>query len=128
MDANGKIYSYGQFIHDGELYFSNSSYQPYDYRAYLPIGWDCCYSKGKKKGKKQQVQDDIDLDIIDELSMELYEQMMYDTFFFDRTQEQIWEQDYKDIISLASFKIAYEQAEQFLYDDMNSGYYDAWEK
>ena len=130
MDARGKIYSYGQFIHDGELYFSNSSYQPFDYRAYLPIGWDCCSSKSKKKGKAltQQEQDDEDLESMDALASELYEQMMYDTYFFDRSQHTIWEEDYKDFISEEYFKLAYEQAESWLYEDMNSGYYDSWEK
>lgn len=123
MDAHGKIYSYGQFIHDGELYFSNSSYQPYDYRTFLLSDWDCC-GKSKKKGKKgKKEQDDIDLEIMEQVTDELYDKMMYDPYFFDRKPEQIWEEDYKYVISKENFDFAYSQAEDWMYTDMNSYYY-----
>ena len=120
MDKHGKIYTYGQFIHDGELYFSNTSYQTWDYRAYLPLGWDICATKKGKKGrKKKELMDDIDSGLVDEVAGELYDGMMWDTYFFDRTPEKIWEEDYKGVISKASFDVAYSQAEAWMYEEMN---------
>jgi len=122
MDKYGKIYTYGQFIHDGELYFSNSSYQPFDYRAFLPTGWDFCSGKkkGKKGRKKKELLDDIDSGLVDDIANELYEGMMWDMSFFDRTPEKIWEDDYKNVISKGSFDVAYSQAESWMYEEMNS--------
>jgi hypothetical protein len=80
-----------------------------------------------KKGKKEQ--DDIDLEIMEQVTDELYSGMMDDPYFFDRKQEQIWEEDYKEIISKENFDLAYMQAEDWMYTDMNNYYYgDTYEK
>lgn len=67
-------------------------------------------------------------DMMDIITEDLYEKMMYDAYFYDVTAEEIWERDYKQVISLNAFLIAYDNACDLLYDDMNGGYYDAWEK
>lgn len=119
MDAYGKIYSYGQFIHDGELYFSNSSYQAFDYRAYLPAGWSCCGSNKSKKKSKKKAAVDIDEDLADMIAQDLYDGMYSDPFFYDRSKERIYQEDYKDICSWETYNMAYDMAEMWLYDDMN---------
>lgn len=125
MDAHGIIYSYGQFIHDGELYFSNSSYMPFDYHTWIPCGYDFSKKgkKGKKKGKSAPV---ISEDNVDMIAQELYELMMNDPFFFDRSIDTVYEEDYKNIATIDEFEMAYEQAESWLYDDMTSWEED-WE-
>lgn len=122
MDAHGKIYSYGNFIHDGELYFSNSSYQPFDYRTLLPLGWDCCGTKKGKKKSKKKASVDIDEDLADMLAQDLYDGMYCDPYFYDRSKETIYNEDYKDVCSWATFEMAYDQAEEWMYSEMN-----AWE-
>ena len=119
MDKNGKLYSYGNFIHDGELYFSNCSYQEFDYRSWIPTLPTC--------GKTDKHVDEDDLYeqecLLDTFTDELYSRMMEDPFFFDRSTADIYEQDYKDLVSVEVFSMAYESAENYLYGELNNYYY-----
>lgn len=131
MDNNGSIYSYGNFIHDGELYFSNPSYIPYDdYRALIPTCLDSCYGKKHKKSKKNKKEKPaIDTDMVDTVTDQLYNGMMNEPFFFDKSKEEIYK-DYKDFVSWTEFEMAWDEAENLLYDEMNynDSYYITDEK
>lgn len=121
MDKNGKLYSYGNFIHDGELYFSNSSYQSYDYRSC--IKFDYCKDVSSKNDILSICDDDGKDDVIDIIVEELYYRMMNDPFFFDKNRNELWEGEYKEFITYEEFDQAYSDAEMWLYEDMNNFYY-----
>ncbi len=112
MDGNGRIYTYGNYIEDNGLLFSNSSYLPYDrrwtWRDYpqLGIGWD-------------DIEDVPDYTETDMVFDDLVERLSQDM----ETDPEIWEQSTAELydkykayypVSRNDFVEAFDYAQMFV--------------
>ena len=117
MDSNGNIYTYGSFIREGDLLFSNTSYVDY---SFFGIG------KGKKKSKQQTWDDFIadddcymdeysGIECFDQLVDKLYIDMENDPTFYEKEMGDLYDKYSKEFpVTYDEFLEAYDYAQLFI--------------
>lgn len=82
MDSEGTIYKFGNFIEENGLFFSNSSYMPYDWRMFMPTFNSSCASNECSDFDYQEIDDDefyeLVTQIYDELNFGTNDYIYYD--------------------------------------------------
>ncbi len=121
LNNEGAIYHYGNFIEDGGLLFSNSSYKPYDYGEWfsgLKIGK---LSGKKSKGKKKQTpayrQTPCSTELYYDLVEQLYNDMLSDGRVWELPMYDLYEEYAVNYpVSWEYFTEAFDEAEAMLDD------------
>ncbi len=129
MDSHGSVYSYGHFLEDNGLFFSNSSYQSYDDYGFLFRGVGSSVGKKKKKAKKTDIFEDIEpLDIVYDdceqtyydLVSRLYDDMTNDWSVWERSMTELYDTYAAEYpVSWDTFYDAYNEAENLLCQETN---------
>ncbi len=114
MNSHGNIYLYGSFIEDGGLYFSNSSYIPYDHDLSFN-GMGIGKLNGKKgKGKKKYTtcaNTPCSTETFYNLVEQLYEDIMMSDSVWDLPIDDLYDEYVSEFpVSWNEFCAAYDEA------------------
>jgi len=120
MNNEGSVFHYGNFIEDGGLLFSNSSYKPYDYGLWFD-GMKIGKLSGKKSKKKQTTtypQTPCSTELYYDLVEQLYNDMLSDGEVWRMPMYDLYEEYAVNYpVSWDDFSQAYDEAEALLDDN-----------